>query len=90
MPQERGTTLTNYCEWSATMSNVQERLQILIDYWIEHNQEHEEEFRDWAQKVSSLSSEVAQKLQEAAERMAAASSDLMKAREALTKNEEKH
>ena len=82
MPQERGIILA--------MSDVQERLHVLLDYWIKHNQEHEEEFRDWAQKVASLSSEVAQKLQEAAEKMAVASNDLMKAREALIKTKEKH
>ena len=72
------------------MSDIQDRLQVLLDYWIKHNQEHEEEFRDWAKKIASLSSEVAQKLQQAAENMALASNDLMKAREALTKTMEKH
>ena len=72
------------------MSDVQERLLVLLDYWIKHNQEHEGEFRDWAQKVASLSSEVAQKLQEAAEKMAVASNNLIKARDALTKSMEKH
>ncbi|MDY7019509.1 MAG: hypothetical protein SU899_05510 [Chloroflexota bacterium] len=72
------------------MSGTKEKLQVLLDYWIEHNQEHEEEFRDWAQKVASLSTEVAQQLQEAATKMAAASNDLIKARQALTKSEEGH
>jgi len=71
------------------MSDVQEKLHILLDYWIEHNREHEKEFRDWAQKAASLSTEVAQQLHEAAARMAAASNDLMKARQALTKSREK-
>ena len=81
MPQEGGIILA--------MSDVQEKLHVLLDYWIEHNQEHEGEFRDWAQKVASLSGEIAQKLQEAAEKMAAASNDLMKAKEILTKSMEK-
>ena len=80
MPQEKGTTLA--------MSDIQERLHILLDYWIEHNSEHEQEFRDWADKAASLSSEVAQQLQEAATNMAAAGNDLMKAREALIKKME--
>jgi len=71
------------------MSNIQERLQILLDYWIEHNQEHEKEFRDWAERAASLSSEVAKKLQDAATRMAAAGNNLTEAREALTKSTEK-
>ncbi|MCK4387835.1 MAG: hypothetical protein KAW00_03590 [Dehalococcoidia bacterium] len=66
----------------------EERLRTLLDYWIEHNREHEQEFRDWADKPASLSSEVAQQLQEAATRMADASNCLEKAREALTKGKE--
>ena len=81
MPPERGTILA--------MSDVEEKLHILLDYWIEHNREHEKEFRDWAQKAASLSAEVAQQLQEAAASMAAASNGLTKARQALTKSKEK-
>ena len=72
------------------MDDVQEKLKILLDYWIEHNSEHEQEFRDWADKVSSLSTEVAQQLQEAAARMAAASNKLMKAKQALPESKERH
>lgn len=72
------------------MDDVQEKLQILLDYWIEHNSEHEEEFRDWADKVVSLSSEVAQQLQKAATKMAAASDELMKAKQALSKAKGRH
>jgi len=71
------------------MSDVQKRLPILLDYWIEHNREHEKEFRSWADKAGSLSTEVAQQLQEAAARMAAASNELAKARQALTKSMER-
>jgi hypothetical protein len=72
------------------MDEVQKKLQILLDYWIEHNSEHEQEFRDWADKVGSLSTEVAQKLQEAATKMAAASDELMKAKQALPKSKGRH
>jgi rubrerythrin len=72
------------------MDDVQEKLRILLDYWIEHNSEHEKEFRDWADKVASLSTEVAQQLQEAAAKMAAASNELMKAKQALPKSKEGH
>ena len=70
------------------MSDIQGRLHILLDYWIEHNREHEQEFREWADKVAFLSKEVAQQLQEAADRMAAASDNLEKARQVLAKNKE--
>jgi rubrerythrin len=72
------------------MDDVQEKLRILLDYWIEHNSEHEKEFRDWADKVVSLSTEVAQQLQEAAAKMAAASNELMKAKQALPKSKGRH
>jgi rubrerythrin len=75
---------------SIAMDDVQEKLRILLDYWIEHNSEHEKEFRDWADKVVSLSTEVAQQLQEAAAKMAAASNELMKAKQALPKSKGRH
>jgi len=68
------------------MNDFQEELQILLDYWIEHNSEHEKEFRDWADKVASSSTEVAKQLQKAATRMAAVSDELMKAKQALPKS----
>ena len=75
---------------SIAMDDVQEKLYILLDYWIEHNSEHERELRDWADKVVSLSTEVAQQLQEAAAKMAAVSNELMKAKQALPKSKERH
>jgi len=75
---------------SIAMDDVQEKLQILLDYWIEHNSEHEKEFRDWADKVASLSTEVAQQLREAAAKMAAASNELMKAKQTLSKSKGRH
>ena len=71
------------------MDDVQGKLRILLDYWIEHNSEHEKEFRDWADKVGPLSSEVAQQLREAAATMAAASNELMKAKQALLDSKER-
>ncbi len=67
------------------MDDVQEKVKVLLDYWIEHNSEHEQEFRDWAYKVASSSTEVAKQLQKAAAKMAAVSDELMKAKQALPK-----
>jgi hypothetical protein len=75
---------------SIAMDEVREKLHILLDYWIEHNSEHEQEFRDWADKVASLSTEVAQQLQTAATKMAAVSNELMKAKQALSKSKGRH
>jgi rubrerythrin len=75
---------------SIAMDDDQEKLRVLLDYWIEHNSEHEQEFRDWADKVAPLSTEVAQQLREAAAKMAAASNELMKAKQALPESKEGH
>ena len=72
------------------MDKVQEKLHVLLDYWIEHNREHEEEFREWAAKVVFSSSEVAQQLGEAAAKLAEANSDLIKARQILEDSLRKH
>jgi hypothetical protein len=72
------------------MDETQKQLHILLDYWIAHNSEHTREFRDWADKVASSSAEAAQQLQAAAAKMAAASGDLIKARQALSKSKERH
>jgi len=73
---------------NTAINDAQEKLKILLDYWIEHNSEHEKEFRDWAEKIVSSSTEVAQQLREAAAKMAAASSELMKAKQALPRSKE--
>ena len=72
------------------MDDVEEKLKILLDYWIEHNSEHEKEFRDWADKAASSSTEVAKQLQEAATKMAAVSDELTKAKQALSKSKGGH
>jgi hypothetical protein len=72
------------------MDDVQKKLLVLLDYWIEHNSEHEKEFRDWADKAASSSSEVAKQLQKAATKMAAVSDELMKAKQALPKSKGRH
>jgi len=75
---------------SIAVDDVQEKLHILLDYWIEHSSEHEREFRDWADKVASSSADVAQQLQKAATRMAAVSNELMKSKQALSKSKRRH
>lgn len=31
-----------------------DKLRILLDYWVKHNDEHGEEFREWAEKSRDL------------------------------------
>ena len=91
MPQEKeGQARLIIVNKNTAMDDVQEKLQILLDYWIEHNGEHEQEFRDWADKAASSSAEVAKQLQKAATKMASVSDELMKAKQALSKSKERH
>ncbi|HEY49537.1 MAG TPA: hypothetical protein G4O13_05785 [Dehalococcoidia bacterium] len=32
----------------------EDKLKVLLDYWIKHNSEHGEEFREWAEKARSM------------------------------------
>ena len=37
------------------MSNDEkDKLKTLLKYWIEHNQEHSEEFKEWAEKAEKM------------------------------------
>ena len=91
MPQEKeGQARLIIVNKNTAMDDIQKKLQTLLDYWIEHNSEHEQEFRDWADKAASSSSEVAQQLQKAATRMAAVSDELMKAKQVLSKSKGGH
>ena len=65
------------------MSDIQDRLLTLVDYWTEHSREHEQEMREWAERVSPQGEAVAQALLEAAASFAEASNCLERARKAL-------
>ena len=72
------------------VDNIERKLQTLIDYWIEHNSEHEKEFRDWADRAASSFVEVAEQMQKAAAKMAAANDELVKAKDSLSQMRETH
>jgi uncharacterized DUF497 family protein len=38
--------------------NEAEKLRVLIPHWIEHNQEHAEEYRRWAEKAGEASADI--------------------------------
>jgi hypothetical protein len=38
--------------------NEQDKLRVLIPHWIEHNQDHMEEFRKWAQTSGESSGDI--------------------------------
>ena len=61
-----------------------DRLRTLLDYWVKHNREHGDEFREWAEKTrASGETDVHLALAEAAEEMEAVNISLAKALKAL-------
>ncbi len=63
-----------------------EKLKILLDHWIEHNKEHGEEFREWAEKARDLGKAVVHEdMLDAAQNMDKASESLRKALQELNK-----
>jgi len=41
--------------------NERAKLRTLLNYWIEHNKEHSQEFREWADKAKGFGEAEAQK-----------------------------
>jgi nickel/cobalt exporter len=56
-----------------------EKLQVLLPHWIEHNAEHADELRTWAERIQLVGKE------DAAERLFAAAASLQKAGDHLSK-----
>ncbi|MFA4915249.1 MAG: hypothetical protein WC560_01080 [Syntrophales bacterium] len=42
--------------------NELEKLKVLLPHWMEHNSEHAESYREWAEKTSSLGKEELSKI----------------------------
>ncbi|MHB8773020.1 MAG: hypothetical protein ACYC7J_18650 [Syntrophales bacterium] len=59
------------------------KLTTLVTYWLEHNQEHRAEFREWADKIAAEHADAAEQLRLAAAKMAEADGFLVKARDLL-------
>jgi hypothetical protein len=59
--------------------NETEKLSVLIPHWVEHNNEHAQEFRDWAARAG----ETAQDILDAAEAMNRVNTYLLSAQEKL-------
>jgi len=59
-----------------------EKLKILLNHWIEHNREHAQEFREWAEKAKSFGqSTVHDDIMQASQQMNKANEFLLKALE---------
>jgi nickel/cobalt exporter len=63
------------------MSNEEAaKLKTLLNYWIEHNREHSQEFREWAEKVKALGAvETSKEMLQAVREMDKASECLVRA-----------
>ena len=66
------------------MGSDEEKIRTLLDYWIEHNNEHGQEFKEWAEKMKNADKPiVSAELLQASVNMERASEHLLKARERL-------
>jgi hypothetical protein len=45
-------------EGATEAMNERDKLRVLIPHWIEHNQEHAEEFRRWAEQAGDVSADI--------------------------------
>lgn len=60
------------------------KLEALLDYWIKHNKEHGQEFKEWAKKAGDAGeASVHSHILQAAQEMDEANKSLLKALEAL-------
>jgi nickel/cobalt exporter len=56
------------------VSEERAKLRALLNYWVEHNREHSQEFREWADRAKALGEvEVAEEMFRAAQEMDKAS-----------------
>ncbi len=62
------------------------KLKTMLNYWIEHNKEHSQEFREWADRAKGLGeAEACEKMLQAAQEMDRASESLSQALKRLEK-----
>ena len=64
--------------------NDMQKLKVLLAHWVEHNREHADAFRQWAQRAEEYGSEeVASTLQTAAQEMKSLNERLRATRDLL-------
>ena len=55
-------------------NDERDKLRALLNYWIEHNKEHSQEFKEWADKAKTFGEvEIAEEMLQAAQEMDKAS-----------------
>ena len=70
------------------MTDSRMKLNTMLEYWVRHNQEHEQEFRAGAANAATFSAHAAEQLIQAADKMAEANGLLAEARKALAQGRE--
>jgi len=69
------------CEGRASKEKDVETLRILLAHWIEHNNSHEQGFREWAEKAEKLgNAKVYEMISKAADSLKTASDYLLEAK----------
>ena len=64
------------------------KLRALLDYWVKHNKEHGEEFKEWAEKAKDFGeTAIHDELMQASEEMDKTNALLLSASERLKKEE---
>jgi len=65
---------------------IAEKLGVLIQHWISHNEEHAQEYRKWADRLEAGGlTEIAGHIRQAGDLVMASSSQFLSAREKLEK-----
>jgi len=66
------------------MEVEKEKLRVLLNHWVQHNREHAQEFRHWAEKVERLGqAAVSDEMMQAVQQMDKANEFLLAALEGL-------
>lgn len=69
------------CSMAQNKNKDEEMLRVLLAHWIEHNNSHEQGFREWADKAQKFGKgEVSKLIAEAADSLKAASDTLLEAK----------
>jgi hypothetical protein len=64
------------------------KLRTLLNYWIDHNKEHSQEFKEWAGRAEGSGEvEISKEITEAARKMDEASENLLRALKRLEQKE---
>lgn len=68
------------------MKNDSEQLKVLLGYWLEHNEEHAGEFREWAGKIAMQNKEVSDLIKKAVDSMNESNNFLKEAKKKLERS----